>query len=336
MRTNAEVLLLAIWVTMFVLISPATGKSEDKIVIAYSGVSGFQGPLWAYKEMNLFQKYGLSPEIVLIGGGTQSMQTLLSGNVQFALGSATAPMSIKLQGGNVVIIAAALNKFPFSLVARKEIRQPSQLVGKKIGIVNFGGSNDLAITLALKEWDIPRQAVTLIRSGDTSSRLVALSNGAIDATFLSPPSTTEARKMGFTTLAHMGDMQAFFPMTVVAVTRDFVEKKRGIVKQFLKGYSEAIYRLMHSRDAMIGVYRKYLKQQDNKILEETYDDIAGKFSFPPRVNREGMRNTLQLVNPKGGAKPNELIDVNPFIDETVLDELEKENFFDAIRTHRTP
>ena len=32
---------------------------------------------------------------------------------------------------------------------------------------------------------------------------------------------------------------------------------------------------------MIGVYRKYLKQQDNKISEETYDDIAGKFSFPP-------------------------------------------------------
>jgi len=69
-----------------------------------------------------------------------------------ALGSATAPMSIRLQGGNVVIIAAALNKFPYSLVARKEIRQPSQLVGKKIGIVNFGGSNDLALTLALKEW----------------------------------------------------------------------------------------------------------------------------------------------------------------------------------------
>jgi hypothetical protein len=53
-------------------------QSEDRIIIAYSGLSGFQGPLWAYKEMALFQKYGLSPEIILIGGGTQSMQTLLS------------------------------------------------------------------------------------------------------------------------------------------------------------------------------------------------------------------------------------------------------------------
>jgi len=38
--------------------------------------------------------------------------------------------------------------------------------------------------------------------------------------------------MGFTNLAHIGDMQAFFPMTVVAVTRDFLDKRRGIVKQF--------------------------------------------------------------------------------------------------------
>jgi ABC-type nitrate/sulfonate/bicarbonate transport system substrate-binding protein len=332
LRAHAKILILAILVAMFVLISSTVGEAADKIVVAYSGVSGFQGPLWAYKEMNLFQKYGLSPEIVLIGGGTQSMQTLLSGNVQFALGSATAPMSIKLQGGSVVIIAAALNKFPFSLVAQKEIRQPSQLVGKKIGIVNFGGSNDLAITLALKEWGIPRQEVTLVRSGDTTSRLVALSNRAIDATFLSPPSTTEAKKMGFTTLTHMGDMQAFFPMTVVAVTKDFLDKKRGMVKRFLKGYSEAIYRLMHSRNAMIGIYRKYLKQQDNKILAETYDDIAGKFSFPPRVNREGMRNTLQLINPMGGGKPSDPVDINQFIDESVLDELEKEGFFDAIGT----
>jgi hypothetical protein len=105
-----------------------------------------------------------------------------------------------------------------------------------------------------------------------------------------------------------------------------------MVKRFLKGYSEAIDRLMHSRNAMIGIYRKYLKQQDNKILADTYDDIAGKFSFPPRVNREGMRNTLQLINPMGGGKPSDPVDIDQFIDESVLDELEKEGFFDAIGT----
>jgi ABC-type nitrate/sulfonate/bicarbonate transport system substrate-binding protein len=305
-------------------------RTQEKIVIAYSGVSGFQGPLWAFNELQLFPKYDLSPEIVLIGGGTQSMQALLSGYTHFALASATAPMSIKLQAGNVVIVGASLNKFPFSLVAQKEIDHPSKLVGKRIGIVNFGGSNELAVLLALHEWGIPRQSVTLLRSGDTAARFIALANKALDATLLSMPYTLEAKKTGFNILANMGDMQAAFPMTVVVANRAYLDKKRTVVKRFMAGYSEAIYRLMNSKELGVKIYRKYLKQEDTRSLEETYDDIAGKFSFPPRVNRDGIRNTLDLVF-KGTAGAKSDININQFIDESVLDELEKEGFFKSLR-----
>ena len=92
--------------------------------------------------------------------------------------------------------------------------------------------------------------------------------------------------MGLNILAHLGDMQGTFPMTVVAVNRSFLQKKRGLVKQFMADYSEAIYRLMQSKETGINIFKKHLKQQDTKILQATYDDIAGKFSFPPRMNRQ--------------------------------------------------
>ena len=227
----------------------------------------------------------------------------------------------------MVIIGPALNKFPFSLVTQKGIDHPSKLAGKRIGIVNFGGSNELAIVLALKEWGIPRQAVTLIRSGDTAGRLISLANRSLDATLLSMPYTLEAQKLGLNVLAHLGDMQAAFPMTVVAVNRSFLQKKRGVVKQFMAGYSEAIYRLMQSRESGISIYKKYLKQQDAKILDATYDDIAGKFSFPPRLNRQGLRNAAELVSKDGTADLN----LSQFVDETVIDELEREGFFESLK-----
>jgi ABC-type nitrate/sulfonate/bicarbonate transport system substrate-binding protein len=318
---------VAITAVLFLVLGKSSSRANEKIVVAYSGVSGFQGPLWAFSELKLFPKYNLDPEIVLIGGGTQSMQALLSGYTHFALASATPPISAGLQGGNVVIIGAALNKFPFSLVTQKGIDHPSQLAGKRIGIVNFGGSNELAVVLALKEWGIPRQAVTLIRSGDTAGRLIALANRGLDATLLSMPYTLEARKLGLNVLAHLGDMQAAFPMTVVTVSRGFLEKKRGVVKQFMAGYSEAIYRLMHSKDTGISLYKKYLKQPDNKILEATYDDIAGKFSFPPRLSRPGLRNAAELVSKDGTGNLN----LDLLVDESVIDELEREGFFDSLK-----
>jgi len=313
-------------VVIFLLLS-GTAESNENIVVAYSGVSGFQGPLWTFSELRLFPKYNLNPEIVLIAGGTQSMQALLSNYTHFALASATPPLSVGLQGGNVVIIGAALNKFPFSLVTQKGIDHPSKLAGKRIGIVNFGGSNELAVVLALKEWGIPRQSVTLIRSGDTAGRLIALANRNLDATLLSMPYTVEAQKLGLNVLAHLGDMQAAFPMTVVAVNRSFLQKKRGVVKQFMAGYSESIYHLMQSKETGINIYKKYLKQQDAKILEATYDDIAGKFSFPPRMNRQGLRNAADLVSKDGMGDLN----LSQFVDETVIDELEREGFFESLK-----
>jgi hypothetical protein len=98
-------------------------------------------------------------------------------------------------------------------------------------------------------------------------------------------------------------------------------------KQFMAGYSEAIYRLMQSKDTGISIYKKYLKQQDAKILEATYDDIAGKFSFPPRMNRQGLRNAAELVSKDGIGDLN----LSQFVDETVIDELEREGFFESLK-----
>jgi hypothetical protein len=78
------------------------------------------------------------------------------------------------------------------------------------------------------------------------------------------------------------------------------------------------------------VYANRLKQQDSRIIESTYDYFAPKFSFPPRVDRDGIRYALELVSDrdreaKGG------INVEQFVDESVIDELEKDGFFMKLR-----
>jgi ABC-type nitrate/sulfonate/bicarbonate transport system substrate-binding protein len=83
--------IFTVTAVIFLLLSRGTTHANEKIVVAYSGVSGFQGPLWAFSELKLFPKYNLNPEIVLIAGGTQSMQALLSNYTHFALASATPP-----------------------------------------------------------------------------------------------------------------------------------------------------------------------------------------------------------------------------------------------------
>ena len=129
----------ALILTLITLAIPFGVQAQDQIVVGYDGHAGFQGPIWATKDLGLLDKYGVPGELVLIPGSARGMAALISGSVPFSQGSGTAPLAAYLRGGDVVVVAAALNKFPFSVVARKELRNPSDLIAKKIGIVNFGG-----------------------------------------------------------------------------------------------------------------------------------------------------------------------------------------------------
>ena len=325
-----KILVGILWVLCFHLSLTSGVRAQDRIVVGYDGTAGFQGPIWAAYDLGLLERHGLNAELVMIPGGARGMQALLSGSTQFAQGSASAPISVIANGGDLVIVAVALNKFPFSLVTQKEIRKPADLIGKKIGIVNFGGSNELAVLLALKEWNIPPHSVTLLPSGEAATRLVALVTKALDATVLAPPESLKASELGMNILGHISEMKASFPQTVITVRRSFLERNRNTVKRFVRAYSEAIYQFRTSRERAIAVYAKRLRQRDAKVIEETYNYFAGKFSFPPRLVRAGMVNALSLTAQRSPGGKSEF-QPERFVDESVLDELEREGFFTKVQ-----
>ena len=135
MRSRVFVLILIL--SVIALMIPLGVRSQEQIVAGYDGHAGFQGAIWAAKDLGLFEKYGLAGELILIPGSARGMAALLSGSVPFIQGSATAPLAAYLRGGDVAVIAAAYNKLPLSVVARKEIRSLADLIGKKIGHSEF-------------------------------------------------------------------------------------------------------------------------------------------------------------------------------------------------------
>jgi len=306
-------------------VTPRAVMSQEQIMIGYDGHAGFQGPIWATKDLGLLEKNGLIGDLILIPGSARGMAALISGSVPFIQGSATAPLAAFVRGGDVAVIAAALNKFPFSVVVRKELKSPADLIGKKFGILNFGGSNDLAVSLALKEWNIPRSAVTILVSGGVAERLAALTSGVIDATVLSPPETVAAAHAGLRILANLSDLNASFPQTLIMVRRSFMTSKRDTVKRFVRAYSEGIYEFKTQKEKAIKVYADRLKQKDLNVLNETYSYYGQKFSFPPRIDRGGLNNALDLVRQTGDVMGE--VNLAQFIDETTIDELEREGFY---------
>ncbi len=312
----------------FVLIHSAAAHAAEKLVADFGGVSGFQSASWVAKDLKLFDKYGLNVDLVMITGGARSVAALLSGSTQFATGSGTAPLQAYARGSDVTILAASYNKFPYAVVVRPDIRTPKDLRGKKIGILNFGGSNDIALQLALKEWGIKQQEVNVIIGADAPTRLLSLTVGSIDATILSPPHLTMALKAGYRILGDMGDMRARFSQSTLYVRRGYLRDNRDTVKRFLKAYAEAVKVVKTDRERTIKIFAQRMRLEDREILNDTYNYFAPRFSFPPRVDMQGIKDTLDFyaeTSPElRGRKPEE------FVDSSLMDELEREGFFKSL------
>jgi len=312
----------------FILIHPFAVNAAERLVADFGGVSGFQSASWVAKDLKLFDKYGLNVDLVMITGGARSVAALLGGSTQFATGSGTAPLQAYARGSDVTILAASYNKFPYAVVVKPDIRTPKDLRGKKISILNFGGSNDIALQLALKEWGIKQQEVNVIIGADAPTRLLSLTVGSVDATILSPPHLTMALKAGYRILGDMGDMHARFSQSTLYVRRGYLKDNRDVVKRFLKAYAEAIKVVKTDRERTIKIFAQRMRLDDREILNDTYNYFAPRFSFPPRVDMQGIKDTVDFyaeTSPElRGRKPEE------FVDSSLMDELEREGFFKSL------
>src|ERR671923_1549972 len=163
-------LLLKIPVVVLLVLGFPRIAAADRYMIGYAGFAGFQVSMWAVKDLGLLKKYGLEDETVLVPGTSRQIQALVGDSIQFAHVDAAGHIRAVMRGADIIMVAASLNKFPFSFVTQKSIHKPADLVGKKIGIVGFGGANDLAVTLLLREWKIPRDKVTVLQAGGGANR----------------------------------------------------------------------------------------------------------------------------------------------------------------------
>jgi len=299
--------------------------AAEKLIADYGGHAGFQSATWVAKDLKIFEKHGLDVDIIMITGAARSVAALLGNSTQFATGSATGPLAAAVRGTDVKVIAASYNKFPYAFVVKPDIRTPKDLRGKRVNILNYGGSNDLALQLALREWGMKLADIQVIIGGDAPTRLGALMVGRMDATILSPPHLTMALKAGYRVLADMGEMSANFTQSSLYVKGSSLKEQRDRTKRFLRAYAEAIHRIKTDRDATMKIFAQRMRVDDPETTKSTYDYFAPRFSFPPRVDLIGVRDTINFYAEQNAdfknRKPEE------FVDHSLIDELEKEGFF---------
>ena len=287
-----------------------TGEAQDKVVVAtLRSVS--QWSFWMALESGFYKEYGLDVVPVTFTGGTQTITSLVSGDVQITTTGGSTAINAAIKGGDVTLISTTLGIFPYTLYVSSRIRGPEDLKGKKIGILSFGGTAYPATRYALQKLGLnPDSDVTFIQTGDQMARFGALASGSIEGTLLQPPDTIKAKELGFKPMVNLAQSAIKFPMNHNSTSTKYI-KNNGLA------------RLKTDRDFALKVLGKYLRTSDQTILNETYDFWSGLYPSKPYVERDEVENYLVTLKDRGAARAED------FMDNSIVAELDREGFISA-------
>src|SRR5258705_2636006 len=79
-------------------------NAQERVRAGYSGISGYQVPLWLGVDLGLFKKYGVNLEPILFRGGAESANALTGGEIKFAVVVAQPDFAADLSGAAIIII----------------------------------------------------------------------------------------------------------------------------------------------------------------------------------------------------------------------------------------
>ena len=232
----------------------------DRMRVATGGYSPSIPPYVTFAAP-FFRQQDLEIESILMSSGTLSGQALAAGEVKTIVTTGPVAMQANVGGGDMVIIAGLIHKFPYQIVARAEIKTAGDLKGKRVGISRFGSSSDWLMRLGLAKLGIdPDKDVTILQIGEQGARLAALQSNAIQATPLVPPLSTQAvRKLGMKELVDLAELDVTYPLQVVITTRSFLQTNRPLLKRFLKGFAGGLHHYMTDSQAGINFQMKQFK-----------------------------------------------------------------------------
>jgi ABC-type nitrate/sulfonate/bicarbonate transport system substrate-binding protein len=294
-----------------------------------SGRTASSWPLFVGEEKKLFQKNGIYLEEIIIRGGTNVTRAVLSNTIPIGRINPDYVIDAMEKGAHVKIVSGALDKLPYDLVARPEIKTGAALKGKAIGVDSLSGGTTLMLWEVMeKAFGLKQNDYKLLVVGTSPDRYAALKGGSVQATFMGPPFNLRAEKEGFTKLTdfhkHLGPIE----FVVQFAHDDYLKSNRAEVVKFLKGMAEAtqwLYDPKHKEEAL-AIYLKVLKSP-REAAEADYRYMIEEFKpFPidGALNKQAIEKTFDLREKAGRYEGKKAPPYTNYVDTTLVEDAKKQ------------
>jgi NitT/TauT family transport system substrate-binding protein len=267
--------------------------------------------------------------VVFFRGSTIAINALVTKDAQFAGLGASSSVLARLGGVDTVLIATATPGLLFYLVTKKEIKSAGDLKSKKIAVSRPGTDSDLAARVAAQRLGLAEKEVAFVSIGSDTERLMAMSQGVVDATVVTVAGYVAAQKLGFHSLVDLAQANIPYEAASLITTQTLIRENPELVRRFARGFVAAIQYAQTHREFTIKVLSKYMRTDDKDILNASYDYFVGRvIPRTPYVSEKGLQAVLDFIRQRNPQTPN--VKVQDFMDNRFIKELDDSGFIQKL------
>lgn len=242
-------------------------------------------PLFVAVHRGFFKDEGLEIELPRLVPA-MAHNALIAGEAHYH-GLADSALRLAARGLPLKAIFYAADRPMYYLVAQKDIRNVSELKGKRIGVSQFGGTSDLSARLALRHYGVePEKDALLIQIGAEGTRMAALRAGSVAAIIVPVPAVAVLKREGFNEVSFVGDVVEFASNGYTTTDQRIKEHPRD-VKKAVKALYRGLRYAKENPEGTVGVIQREWKV-DSQIANESYGAIV------KALNEDGIINEKQL------------------------------------------
>ncbi len=322
---------LAPWIAVCLSLCPLVlaevrgAEPLKKMRIAIPSIVIDFAPLWIARDKGFFRDERLDAEVTYIQGNIRGVQALIAGEVQFGIAGSAGPIGARAAGEDAVILAVPMNRLDYTLVARQPVRTAADLNGKKIGIGAVGGSDEVAVRIALRHLGVDPASVTMLVTGGSAERLAALRAGSVDAAPVGG-ATFIGGGTGLYKVLDLIDLGVEFPFTAIFSTRRFAAVNRDAVLGLIRGYMLGVRFFQQNREEALAITARNLRTSNRELLERQWQYVKDHvFQKVPMPTEKGFKLVFDLLaqrNPKIAA-----LRMDDVFDASFVKELVDKGFF---------
>jgi NitT/TauT family transport system substrate-binding protein len=136
------------------------------------------------QHRGFFREQGLTVEFNEFQGGSNSLQALIGGSVDFVSGAYEHTLYLQARGQVITSVALQNNSFGVVIALSKQraaaYKSPKDLQGLTIGVTAPGSSSALALSLLMAKQNLTADQIAIIGVGSGNQAIATMKSGRLD------------------------------------------------------------------------------------------------------------------------------------------------------------